>query len=184
MTPVNYEILQCRSSGLLLLGDQLEAERLQLTGNNSGQGTNPDCLQPRESFCKHLGGNWETFQVRTSSVILRLGASLILVKRARTLNELDIYDDLATIKYNLKTMLPGSVLESVTTLAKSVNIDPLYVAMSLVTVFSSVISNSFSRPTPTQKEPLILFTAILGPKGTDKVCFIYCFIVFQSNNCI
>ena len=57
MTPVNYEILQCRSSGLLLLGDQLEAERLQLTGNNSGQGTNPDCLQPRESFCKHLGRN-------------------------------------------------------------------------------------------------------------------------------
>ena len=91
----------------------------------------------------------------------------------------EIYSDLASIDYKLEKMLPKSVLESVNISAKSVNTDPLYISSSLVSVFSSVISNSCVKATPTHKEPLILFTAILGPKGTGKVRSLYCICLWK-----
>ena len=85
----------------------------------------------------------------------------------------EIYRDLGSISYDIEKMLPSTVVGNVKTLAQSLNSDPLYLSSSLVTVFSSLISNSYAKLTPTMKEPLILFTAILGPKGTGKVRFYY-----------
>ena len=82
-----------------------------------------------------------------------------------------LYKDLESLEFDIKDMFDKTVIESLSKVAQSMSCPTIYLSHSLIGVISSCMGGAKVNCTKTHSEPAVIWSAILGMKGTAKVTF-------------
>ena len=93
-----------------------------------------------------------------------------------------LYRDLESVEFDIAEMFSPTVVNSLSKVAKSMSCPTIYLSNSLLGVMASCMATANVKCTKTHMEPMIIWSATLGMKGTAKVKNSFCLLLILTNH--